>query len=72
MEPSFYDISLELAYNTAIENNPDSLGGLSLNEYLESAKPFVWLAYPVVLIFTLFLGFMESLIIGLIIKKEQH
>ena len=72
IEPGFYDISLGLAYNTAIENSPDSLGGLSLNEYLESAKPFVWLAYPVVLIFTLFLGFMESLIIGLIIKKEQH
>ena len=72
IEPGFYDISLEIAYNSAIENNPDSLGGMNLNEYMASAKPFVWLAYPVVLIFTLFLGFMESLLIGLVIKKEQH
>ena len=72
IEPGFYDISLEIAYNTALESNPDIMGGMSLQEYLEASKPFLWLAYPVILIFTLFIGFIESLILGLIIKKEQH
>ena len=72
IEPGFYDISLEIAYNTALESNPDIMGGMSLQEYLEASKPFLWLAYHVILIFTLFIGFIESLILGLIIKKEQH
>ena len=72
IEPGYYGISLEIAYNNAIESNPDIMGGMNLQEYLEASKPFLWFAYPAVLMVTLFIGFFESLFLGLIIKKEQH
>jgi hypothetical protein len=72
LEPEFYDISLEIAYNKAIESNPEVMGGLDLKGYLEASEPFLWLAYPVIMVFTLFIGFIESLTIGLIIKKEDQ
>ena len=48
------------------------MGGLDLKGYLEASEPFLWLAYPVIMVFTLFIGFIESLTIGLIIKKEDQ
>ena len=70
IEPDFIDKALELSYYETLEQYPEALANMDLNQYVDAAKPYTWFSYPAILMITLFFGFIESLIIGLIIQKK--
>lgn len=70
IEPDYIDKALELSYYDTLEQYPEALANMDLNQYVDAAKPYTWFSYPAILMITLFFGFIESLIIGLIIQKK--
>ena len=71
LEPTFWDTTAEIAYETAKEQEPEAMGNVSFEDF----KPFVdwlkWGVYPITIAFSLFFGFMISLIIALFIRKSN-
>ena len=76
IEPTFWDTAWNIAYETAIEQNPEQMTNPETGEfwskqdfigYLEWTKNLV---YPFTIVSNLFVGFMFSLLLGLIIKKS--
>jgi hypothetical protein len=67
--PDFMDKTAELSRITIKEKNPQ-ITPEQLDNAIEMQKKFFWIAYPMILIFNLFIGFIVSLISGLIMKKE--
>ena len=51
--------------------DPEAMGNVSFEDF----KPFVtwlqWGVYPVTIAFSLFFGFILSLVIGIVIKKSE-
>jgi hypothetical protein len=45
---------------------------MDLNTFIENSKPFTFLTYPVILIFTLLFGFLYSVILSLFIKTKKQ
>ena len=70
VEPDFMDKALKISYNNTLEQYPEALANMDLNQYISAAKPYTWFSYPAILMITLFFGFIESLIVGLIIQKK--
>ena len=70
IEPDFMNKVLELSYYDTLEKYPEALASMDLNQYVENAKQFTWFTYPAILMFSLFFGLVESLIVGLIIQKK--
>ena len=70
LEPTFWDTAAELSYEIAKEQEPEAMGNVSFEDF----KPFViwlkWGVYPITIAFSLFFGFMISLIIALFIRRE--
>ena len=71
IEPGYMDKVLEISYYETLENYPEALANMKLNQYIENAKPFTWFTYPAILFFTIFFGFLYSLILGFFIKTKN-
>jgi len=71
LDPEFMDKSFEYAKPALLEQNPN-LTEEQLEQNKEIQKNFAWITYPVILIFNLFVGFVVSLIVGLIMKKSKN
>ena len=71
LEPTFWDTSAQIAYETAKEQNPEAMGSVTFDDF----KPyFEWITYgvyPIIIAFSLFFGFIFSLVIGVVIKKSE-
>ena len=71
LEPTFWDTAAELGYEAAKQQDPEAMGNVSFEDF----KPFIswlkWGIYPISIAFSLFIGFMSSLLIGLLIKKSE-
>ena len=71
LEPTFWDTAAELAYEVAKEQDPEAMGNVSFEDF----KPFVtwlqWGVYPITIAFSLFFGFILSLVVGIVIKKSE-
>ena len=71
LEPSFWETSGQIAFETAKEQDPEAMGNVSYEDF----KPFfIWIKYgiyPIMIGFNLFFGFIFSLVIGLVIKKSE-
>ena len=72
MEPDFMDKVLEISYNQTMVDYPERLNGMDLNTFIENSKPFTFLTYPMILIFTLLFGFLYSVILALFIKTKKQ
>ena len=72
MEPDFMDKVLEISYNQTLQDYPEALNGMDLNTFIENSKPFTFLTYPMILIFTLLFGFLYSVVLGLFIKTKKQ
>ena len=72
MEPDFMDKVLEISYNQTMQDYPEALNGMDLNKFIENSKPFTFLTYPMILIFTLLFGFLYSVVLGLFIKTKKQ
>ena len=72
MEPDFMDKVLEISYNQIMNDSPEALQGMDLNTFIENSKPFTFLTYPMILIFTLLFGFLYSVILSLFIKTKKQ
>ena len=66
-----YENIEQIAYEAAKEQEPEAMGSVSFEDF----KPFVtWLqlgVYPITIAFSLFFGFILSLVIGIVIKKSE-
>ena len=71
IEPGYMDKVLEISYYETLENYPEALANMKLNQYIENAKPITWFTYPAILFFTIFFGFLYSLILGFFIKTKN-
>ena len=71
IEPGFMNKVLEISYHETLEKYPEALAEMNLNQYIENAKPYIWFTYPAILFFTIFFGFLYSLILGFIIKTKN-
>ncbi len=71
LDPDFMDKSFEYTKDTILEQNPN-ITEQQLEQNRKIQKNFAWVAYPVILIFNLFAGFVISLIAGLIMKKTKN
>ncbi len=71
LEPTFWDTAAEIAYKAAKEQDPEAMGSVSFEDF----KPFVdwlsWGVYPIAIAFSLFFGFILSLVIGIVIKRSE-
>jgi hypothetical protein len=72
MEPDYMDKVLEISYNQTMEDYPEALQGMDLNTFIENSKPFTFLTYPMILIFTLLFGFIYSVVLSLFIKTKKQ
>ncbi len=70
IEPDFWDKSLEMSKPIMAERNP-KLTPEQIDNALETQRKFMWVTYPFILIFNLFIGFVISLISGLALKKAE-
>ena len=62
---------MEIQKAQAIEQMPE-ITDEQLDMQMEMGKKFFWISYPVILIISLFFGFVISLITGLIMKKNPE
>ena len=69
LEPTFWDTAAEIGYEVAKEQNPEQW------QTFEDFEPYVtwlqWGVYPITIAFSLFFGFILSLVIGIVIKKSE-
>ncbi|WP_224490991.1 DUF4199 domain-containing protein [Robertkochia flava] len=70
IEPDFLERSGEMMRSTLRNDNPD-LTTEQIENAVQSQRDFFWVTYPILIIFNLFVGFIVSLVIGLIMRKEQ-
>ena len=71
IEPGYMDKVLEISYYETLENYPEALANMKLNQYIENAKPFTWFTYPAILFFTISFAFLYSLILGFFIMTKN-
>ena len=69
LEPTFWDTAAEIGYEVAKEQDPERW------QTFEDFKPFVtwlqWGVYAITIDFSLFFGFILSLVVGIVIKKSE-
>lgn len=68
IETDFLANSAEITKAAMLERNPE-MTQEQVDMALEMQQKFFWVTYPTILIFNLFIGFIISLIGGLIMKK---
>jgi hypothetical protein len=62
---------LELSYYDTMEQYPEALANMDLNQYIEASMPWTKLTYPFILFFSVLFGFVYSVILGLFIKSKN-
>ncbi|WP_335964492.1 DUF4199 domain-containing protein [Galbibacter sp. PAP.153] len=70
IEVDYHDKLAEITRAKMIEANPD-LSTQQQDQAIEMQRKFFWVTYPIILIFNIFIGFVVSLITGLIMKKTK-
>lgn len=70
VEPGYMDKAMDIAKEKAMENNPQ-MTDEQWDQGVAMQKKFMWLAYPIGLIFNAILGLVAGLVFGLILKKER-
>ena len=71
IEPDFMNKVLELSYYDTMEQYPEALANMDLNQFIETSMPWTYLTYPFILFFSVLLGFVYSVILGLFIKSKN-
>ncbi|MFL2638731.1 MAG: DUF4199 domain-containing protein [Flavobacteriaceae bacterium] len=71
IEPDFMDKAIEISYYQTLEQYPEALANMNLNDYTETAKSLTWTTYPIIFFFTIVFGFIYSVILGLFIKSKN-
>ena len=54
-----------------VESNPEFTSQMNEQTFIENSEPFMWIAYPAILLFSLFFGLLFSLCSGILIKKSN-
>jgi hypothetical protein len=70
IEPGFWEKSIEMAKPAMQEQYP-RMTAEQIDQMIATQKKYYWLTYPTIVIFNLFIGFVVSLITGLIVKKSE-
>ena len=71
IDPDFSTKIADIARAGMIENNPE-LTQEQIDTAVEMQQKFFWVTYPIIFIFNIFIGFIVSLITGLILKKSEN
>ena len=71
IEPDYMNKVLELSYYDTMEQYPEALANMDLNQYIEASMPWTKLTYPFILFFSVLFGFVYSVILGLFIKSKN-
>ncbi|EKF56368.1 hypothetical protein I215_02558 [Galbibacter marinus] len=71
IDPNFHEQIAELSRAGMIKQNPE-MTQEQLDTAVEMQQKFFWVTYPFILIFNIFIGFVVSLITGLIVKKGKN
>lgn len=71
IDPSFHEQIAELSRAGMKEQNPE-MTKEQVDTAIEMQQKFFWVTYPFILIFNLFVGFVISLITGLVVKKARN
>jgi|TARA_B100001063_G_scaffold95227_2_gene88864 hypothetical protein len=69
IEPDFNIKALQLSYAQMVETNPEFTSQMTEQAFIENSEPFMWIAYPAILLVSLFFGLLFSLCSGILIKK---
>ncbi|WP_268223008.1 DUF4199 domain-containing protein [Sinomicrobium oceani] len=69
IEPDFHEKLAEVTRNGMREQNP-ALTTEQIDNAIAMQSKFFWITYPVILVFNMFIGFVISLITGVILKKK--
>lgn len=70
LEPDFAMKNAETTCQVMIEQNP-TISDEQLDMIADNSINYFWITYPSILIFSAFIGFIISLIVGLIVKKAK-
>jgi len=71
LEPTFWNTSAQIAYETAKEQNPEAMGSVTFDDFRPYFEWITYGVYPIIIAFSLFFGFIFSLVIGVVIKKSE-
>ncbi|MEC7479114.1 MAG: DUF4199 domain-containing protein [Bacteroidota bacterium] len=71
IEPDFNVKALQLSYAQMVESNPEFSAQMTEQSFIENSEPFMWIAYPAILLVSLFFGLLFSLCTGIFIKKSE-
>jgi hypothetical protein len=71
VEPDFNLKALEIGYATTIESNPEIASQMTQQQFIDNSLPFMWIAYPAIIMVTLFFSLMFSLCTGILIKRSE-
>ena len=71
IEPEFMNKVLELSYYDTMEQYPEALANMDLNQFIETSMPWTYLTYPFILFFSVLFGFVFSVILGLFLKTKN-
>ncbi|MCX2681559.1 DUF4199 domain-containing protein [Galbibacter sp. EGI 63066] len=71
IDPDFHEKVAEMSRAGMLKNNPE-MSQEQMDQTIEMQQKFFWVTYPVVLILNIFVGFVVSLITGLIMKKSDQ
>ena len=69
IDPEFMNKAIESQMSEAIASG--SITSEQADQQMEMGKKFFWIGYPIYLIFSVIIGFIISLILGLIMKKQK-
>ena len=59
--PDFNIKALQISYAQMVESNPEFTSQMHEQTFIENSEPFMWIAYPAILLFSLFFFFFAIL-----------
>ncbi len=70
LEPEYMNNMYEIGKQKALASNPN-LTIEQIDQGIEIQKKFMWISYPIIIIFNIIIGLIVGLIGGLVMKKEE-